>query len=144
MNFSFHFLSMAYTVVSSASIQWTPPSAPSNSGQSTFANQASYNAQNVGSIDIPSGTSPSTDFDIPFGSVGRARVLIVKSMMTSDVNVSLNGSPTPTFTLPPGAKFSFEAPMDPTTGTHPITSATITALVAPTNVESCQFFVFGD
>lgn len=135
---------MANTVVLQSSVQWTPPSAPANSGQSAFTTQASYNAQNVGAIDVPSGTSPSTSFSIPFGSVGRARVLIVKSLMTSDVDVKINGSTDPIFTLAPGGSFRYEAPIDPSTGTHPITSASFAVLVAPTNSESCNFWVMGD
>lgn len=135
---------MASTVVLQSTIQWTPPAAPTNSGQSAFTIQASYNAQNVGTIDVPSGTAPATSFSIPFGSVGKARVLIVKSLMTSDVDVKINGSTDPIFTLAPGGSFRYEAPVDPTTGIRPITSASFAILVAPTNSESVQYWIMGD
>jgi hypothetical protein len=135
---------MANTVVLQSSIQWTPPSAPANSGQSAFTTQASYNAQNVGSIDVPSGTIVSTEIDIPFGSVEKARVFIVKSLMTSDVDVKINGSADPIFSLAPGGSFRYEAPIDPSTGVYPITSASITILVSPTHIEQLNFWVMGD
>lgn len=135
---------MASTVVTQSSVQWTPPAAPANSGLSTFTVQASHNAQNVGTIDVPSGTAPATSFSIPFGSVGKAKVLIVKSLMTSDVDVKINGSTDPVFTMAPGGSFRYEAPVDPTTGVNPITSASFAVLVAPTAVESVQYWVMGD
>ena len=135
---------MASTISVQTSIQWTPPSAPTNSGQSALTFQASYNAQNVGTLDVPSGTPPAAVFDIPFGSVGKAKALIVKSMMTSDVDVKLNGSASVAFTLPPQGKFEYETPMDPSTGTYPMTSASITTLATPTNTETLMFWVVGD
>lgn len=135
---------MAYTVISTTTLQWTPPSAAVNSGQSAFTHQAAYNAQNVGAIDVPASTPPSTVFDIPFGSVGKAKCLVVKNLMTTDVDVKLNGSGTVNFTLPPGGKFSYECPVDPTTGTYPLIEASITTLATPTNLESVQYWVFGD
>jgi hypothetical protein len=135
---------MANIVITQSTISWTPPSAPVSSGQSAFTTQASYNAQNVGAIDVPSGTTPMTVFNIPFGSVDKVRVLIVKSLMTSDVDVGINSSSDPVFTLAPGGSFRYEAPIDPITGTHPIVSASFTILVAPVNTEAVQFWVFGD
>jgi hypothetical protein len=135
---------MASTVVTQSSVQWTPPAAPANSGLSTFTVQASHNAQNVGTLDIPSGTAPATVFNIPFGSVGKAKVLIVKSLMTSDIDVKINGTTDPIFILAPGGSFRYEAPSDPTTGVRPVISASFATLVAPTAVESVQFWVMGD
>lgn len=134
---------MAHTVVFSASVQWTPPSAPTNSGQSAFTFQASYNAQNTGSHDVPSGTAPATEFPIPFGSVNKAKLLVIKNLMTTDVNVKLNGS-TDLITLAPQGMMSFNNPTDPTTGTNPLTEASVIILTSPTNVEAIQYWVFGD
>ena len=134
---------MANVVVTSIGVQYTPPSAPVNSGQCTFTLQAAYNAQQVGQIDVPSGTSPSTVYNVAFGYVSKAKLMVIKNMMTSDVNVSLNGS-LDVVTLPPQGMFIYGCPSDPTIGTHPLASASITTLVSPTSLESLQTFVFGD
>jgi len=134
---------MANTAVTSISVQWTPPSAPVNSGQSTFTLQASYNAQQVGQQDVPSGTPPATVFTVAFGSVNKAKLLVIKNLMTSDVDVRINGS-LDAVTLSPQSMFIYGGLTDPTTGVHPITAATVTTLVTPTNLETFQTFVFGD
>lgn len=135
---------MASTLVSTSSVQWTPPAAPVNSGQSSFVLQASYNAQNVGTLDVPSGTAPATIFAIPFGSVGKAKYLRVKNLMTTDVDVRINGSTDPIFSLAPQGSFTYEQATDPSDGTYPLTSASVEVLISPTNLASVQFWVYGD
>ena len=135
---------MANVVVTQISTQYTPPAAPTNSGQPTFVLQAAYNAQQVGQIDVPSGTTPATVFNVAFGYVGKAKLLMVKSLMTTDVDVKLNDSTDPNFTLPPGGMFIYFTPVDPSTGTHPLISASCTVLGTPTNLESLQTWVMGD
>jgi hypothetical protein len=134
---------MAHTVVSTSTLQWTPPSAAVNSGQSAFVQQASYNEQNVGTIGVPPATPPLTVFQIPFGSVSKAKHMTIKNLMTSDIDVALNGSADP-ITLPPGGKMSYECPVDASTGVSPLTEAAVTVLVSPTNSEKIEYWVFGD
>lgn len=134
---------MAYTVVFTGTLQWTPPAAPANSGQSSFTVQASYNAHNVGTLDIPSGTAPATEISIPFGQVNQAKFMVVKNLMTTDVDLKLNGS-ADLVTLPPQGQHMFICPVDPTDGVNPLTEASVTVLASPTSVQSVQFWVYGD
>ena len=129
---------MANTVVTQIATSYTPPAAPTNSGAPTFVLQASYNAQQVGAIDVPSGTAPATVFNVAFGYVGKVKLFMVKNNMTSDIDVKINGSTDPIFTLPPGGMFMYSCPVDPSTGTRPLVSASCTTLVSPTNLEQIQ------
>jgi hypothetical protein len=133
---------MANTAVFSASIQYTPPAAPANSGLPSFSLQASYNAQQVGQIDVPSGTAPATVFNVAFGYVNKAKLLVIKNLMSTDVAVRLNGSTDPNFCLPPGGMITYSAAVDPST--YPLVSASVTVLTAPAATEYIQTFVFGD
>jgi pectate lyase len=134
---------MANTVIFTGTLQWTPPAAPTNSGQSSFSVQASYNAHNVGSLDIPSGTAPATEIQIPFGQVNEARFMVVKNLMTTDVDLKLNGS-VDLITLPPQGQHMWICPVDLTDGANPLTEASITVLTSPTVVQNILFWVYGD
>ena len=56
---------MASTATFTASVQYSPPSGPANSGSATFSIASSHAAQNVGNLDIPAGTPPGTAFSMP-------------------------------------------------------------------------------
>jgi hypothetical protein len=134
---------MANTAIFSATLQWTPPSAPVNSGQSSFSLQLSYNAQNVGAIDVPASTPPATVYDIPFGAVSKAKLIVVKNFMTSDVDLSINGS-LDLISIAPSGMVMYGAPADPTTGAHPIASASVKTLDTPSNLGRIEYWIYGD
>jgi len=137
------FLHMAHTVVFTGTLQWTPPAAPANSGQSSFTVQASYNSHNVGSLDVPSGTAPATEIAIPFGQVSEARFMVVKNLMTTDVDLKLNGS-ADLISIPPQGQHMHICPVDLTDGANPLTGASVTVLATPTSVQNILFWVYGD
>jgi len=126
----------------SQGIQWTPPGASANSGNSTLTTQGTENAQSVGKLDIPPGTTISTVFPIPFGTVDAAKVCVVQNQMSSEVGVRLNGHVTDDFTLGPGQRFCIDGA---TAGsTTPLTSVDIVTTVDPATTEQINYWVFGD
>lgn len=126
----------------SQGVQWTPPGAAANSGNSTLTTSGTENAQSVGSLDIPSGTASGTEFPIPFGSVGAAKVCIIENKMTTEVGLRLNGAGADIITLGPGQRFSVEGSVAGS-GT-PLTSASIVTTADPTSTEKVNFWVLGD
>lgn len=126
----------------SQGIQWTPPGAAANSGNSTLTTQGTENAQSVGKLDIPPGTAVSTVVPIPFGQVDAAKVCVVQNLMSSEVGVRLNGSIADNFTLGPGQRFSIDGP---TAGsTTPLISVDVVTTVDPAVTEFINYWVFGD
>lgn len=126
----------------SGTIVYTPPLAAPNSGAASLSTQGVYNAQNVGSVDVPAGTTTATSFSVPFGSVGAASVVIVRNQMSTPINVRLNGSGTDTFELAPGAMFRYESPTTP--ATTPITAVECITTAEPTAIENIFYWIFGD
>lgn len=133
---------MAYNVVVSTSITWTPPFAPSNSGASTFSITASYNAQNVGNVDIPASTPPGTDFTVPFGTVDKAKVIALKNSGSKELELKINGAMASTFNIPAGAGVIYESSTEQATSGW--TSATVTTTDTHTTIDPLQFWIFGD
>jgi hypothetical protein len=132
----------ASTVTVTLGIQYTPPSAPANSGNVSYQVAASCQAQNVGQIDVGPTDAPATVFPIPFGSIEAAKVLIVKNRGSVDLGLRLNAALTDSFKIPPGGEFVFAAAAAP--GTTPITSAAVAVITSPPASECCEYFAFGD
>jgi hypothetical protein len=133
---------MATTATVNVSITYTPPAGATNSATASLATAASNSAQNVGVIDVPSGTGPAATFPIPFGSVAAAKILIVKNAMSSDLGVQLNGSGTDIYQISAGGMMMIGMPTEP--GADTLTDATITVIDAITSAQTVQFWVFGD
>jgi hypothetical protein len=133
---------MPTNVTVTASVQWTPPSAPANSGTATFNVVASVNAQNVGQVDVQVSDPPGAVFPMPFGSIATAKVICIKNMMSSEVGVRINGHVTNDFRVPAGGIVMYAAPVGP--NSEPWASASIVTTASPAAIEAVQFFVFGD
>ena len=133
---------MPTPVTVAATLQWTPPSAPANSGTATFNVVAQVNAQNVGQSDVQTSDTPGTAFPMPFGSVQAAKVMCIKNMMSSDVGVRLNGHGSNDFRVPAGGMVMYACPAAP--GADPVSSASIVTTASPASVENVQFFIYGD
>ncbi len=73
----------------SGNLQYQAPGG-SNVSQSLSVNQATYTAQQGGSIDIPSGTPSGTAYPLQFGAVATAIALVVKGVDAS-VGLWFNG-----------------------------------------------------
>ncbi len=133
---------MASTATLSITLQWTPPSAAVNSGNVVFSLSANHNAQNVGQIDINPSDAPPTTFVIPFGSIAKAKIAILKNLMSSEISVRLNGAVTDTFVLPANGEFVYAASSTP--ATVPLTAISIITSAAPAAVESVNYYLVGD
>jgi hypothetical protein len=133
---------MAYNAIVNLGVQWTPPSAPANSGSSSFVVTASYNEQNVGNIGIPSATPPATDFAIPFGTVGKAKVIVIKSLAAQELELRINGAVTSTFNIPPQGVVAFACSTEPSVDEW--ASAVVTTTGTNTALETVQYQIFGD
>lgn len=133
---------MASTATATLTLQWTPPSAAVNSGNVTFSLSANHNAQNVGQIDINPADAPPTTFVIPFGSVGKAKIAVLKNLMSSEISVRLNGAVTDTFVLPANGEFVYAASSTPST--VPLTAISIITSAAPAAVEQINYWILGD
>jgi len=126
----------------SQGIQWTPPGAATNSGNSTLTTQGTENAQSVGTLDIPNGTTIATVFPVPFGTVEAAKLCVVQNLMSSEIGVRLNGHGTDDFTLGPGQRFSLDGA---TAGaTTPLISVDIVTTADPASTEQVNFWILGD
>lgn len=123
-------------------LQWTPPFAALNSGNSSFNLSAQYNAQNVGQIDVPGATPAATVFPIPFGTVSSAKVLVVKNMMSTDVGIRFNGAVADNFQVAAGACVAVFAPAAPVA--NPLTSISVVTTAVPGATEQLSFWVYGD
>lgn len=123
-------------------LQYTPPSAPDNSGVSTLGTSGSTNAQNAGTLDIPNGTVVGTVFGIPFGSVSAAFCCIVKNNMSSSIGVRFNGAPADEIEIAPSGEFMLSGSAA-AAGT-PLTQVDIVTTADPTSTEQIHYWVFGD
>lgn len=126
----------------SLGIQWTPPAAADNSGNSTLSTAGTEQAQSVGTIDVPNGTVVGSVLPIPFGSVGAAKVCVVENKMSTEVGVRLNGSLSDEFTLGPGQRFAVSGPV--AGSTLPLTQVELTTTADPTQTEKINYWIFGD
>jgi hypothetical protein len=133
---------MASTATATFTLQYTPPSAPTNSGSATFTVTANHNAQNVGQIDVNPADTPPTSFDIPFGSVAKAKILVIKNLLDADVGVRLNAAVADQFQIAAGGEMIYACSAAP--ATTPVTSALIRTTAAPAAVGFIQFWVLGD
>ena len=130
----------AFTV--NTTVQYTPPSAASNSGLATLATSGTENAQSVGKLDILSSITPGDVVAIPFGAVDAAKVCIVRNLMSTEVGIRLNGAVANDFTLGPGQKFQIDGAIAGTT--TPLVSVDVELIAAPSATEFVQYWVVGD
>lgn len=132
---------MATTVTTNLSLVYSPPGGPVNSATASFQTASTNNAQNVGVIDIPSGTPPATIFAIPFGSIGTAKSITVNNSTNIELGVRINGGSI-IFNIPAGAIISINGPVAP--GTTPITAFSVEVVGAVATLATLSYFCFGD
>jgi hypothetical protein len=133
---------MAFTATANLSLVYSPPSGPVNSVTATMATACVHNAQNVGVLDVPAGTSPSTVFPIPFGSVSSAKLLVIKNTSNDEIGVQLNSSASDIYRISAGGFMAIGMSSDPTADA--VTDATVTWINAAVSLQTIQFWVFGD
>ncbi len=133
---------MPLVSTSNISLTYTPPGAPQNSGVANFSIQSQYNASSIGQIDVNQLTMVNSVISVPFGSVNKAKLIMVKNNTTSDVSISVNGSSTPIFKIAQGAVMMFSSQNSP--ADTDIASIDITILTTPSTIENILYYVFGD
>lgn len=124
------------------SLQYTPPGAPVNSGVATLAAVGTYNANSVGTVDVPPGTVVGTTFSIPFSSIAAAKLCVIRNNMSSAIGIRINGAVANNFQVAAGGEFMYASPAAP--GSDPLTSIVVVTTVDPTQIERISYWVFGD
>lgn len=132
----------AKTVSLSVGVQWTPPGAALNSGNASYNLSSSYNAQNVGEVDVPGATAPATVIPIPFGQVQSCKLLLIKNMMSNDIGIRINGAVADNFQVATGTIAFIAMPQSPVM--NPVASLDFVTTATPGGTETVAFFVFGD
>jgi hypothetical protein len=132
---------MATTVTTNLSLVYSPPGGPVNSATASFQTASTNNAQNVGVIDIPSGTAPATIFPIPFGSIAVAKSITVNNSTNLELGVRLNGGAI-IFNLPAGGVVSISGSVAPMSA--PLTAFSLEVTGAVATLTTLSYFVFGD
>ena len=88
------------------SLRYTNPSGfqvslPSDNSQMSV--DAAYQAQNVGSLDVPDASGSGVSYTIPFGSIGsEARGVFVQNNTGQPLEVYYAGAMTASYTVAPG------------------------------------------
>jgi hypothetical protein len=108
----------------------------------TVTTNCPFLAQNAGTIDIASGTTTATPFDIPFGAVGDGATLLLVFNNTAQPLI-LKVNATALIQNIGAGKWAVIAPGD-IIGDTPITAATVTTTDAIAVDSSVDFLVFGD
>ena len=129
----------------SGNLNYLPPGG-SSQVNTPLAVSATYGAQALATLDIPSGTASGTSFAVGFGSVANQVNFAIKNTMPSGgvIGISLNGNAQPTgmFSLNPGGSFVVSQPNG--ASVKPIVSATIYVLTTTTYLGTVEVMVQGD
>lgn len=133
---------MSTNVTVTLTVQWTPPSAAANSGSVTFAVTAPHNAQSVGQLDVNPAVSPPDVVPVPFGSVDKAKVAVVKNLTSSEIGLRINGANADNIKIPAGGEWVYAAATAP--AATPLTALDVVILTAPLAVEQIAYYVYGD
>jgi hypothetical protein len=130
---------MAGNVVLAGTLSYTPAGGGVTSPSLSVTTP--YDAQVVGTIDIPDATAADTAIPIPFGSIGEAKALLVKNNNTLDIGIRLNGAVANSHRLTPGGTMLIQNPIVATAG--PLTSASIVTSALQVDDGSVDFGVWG-
>lgn len=128
----------------SGNVNFLPPGGSANSN-APLASAATYGAQSLATIDIPSGTASGTSFAVGFGSVANPVGFVVKNTMPSggDIALSLNGTLPSSFSIAPGGYASVGQPNRPSVP-RPLATAVVYILTTTTAAGTVEVMVFGD
>lgn len=108
----------------------------------TTTSNCEFLAQNVGTIDIASGTTTATPFTIPFGAVGvMATLLLVFNNTAQELILKIDA--TALIQHIKAGQWAILA-LGNVAGTTPVTAATVTTTDAVAVASSVDFLVFGD
>lgn len=129
----------------SGNVNYLPPGGSANVN-TTLATAATYGAQALATIDVPSGTASGTSFAVGFGSVANPAGFAVKNTMPSGgtIGIAFNGGTIATgmIGIKAGGFLAMGQPNGSSVG--PITGATIFILTTTTSLGTVEVMVFGD
>ncbi|HEY8096627.1 MAG TPA: hypothetical protein VIE65_11140 [Methylobacter sp.] len=127
-----------------ASLSFTPPLGGS-AVTISFNGSEIYTPQNVGTLDIPIGTSSHTVFTVPFGGVNVADAVLIKNRGNQDLGVRINGIPTSPavlYQIPPNGFFMMFNPV--VAGGSPLTAVVVETVAAQSGqIGQVDYYVFG-
>lgn len=101
---------------------------------------ATYGAQTVGTIDVPSGTASGVPFNVPFGSISAAKGYFLKA--GCDVRVAVNGATGSPQSIASGGFMMGAAPA--VVSGAPVTSITLVTVASADGLKQITFGVYGD
>lgn len=130
----------------SGNVNFLPPGGSSNTNTPLSAG-ATYGAQALATIDVPSGTPSGTAIDVGFGSVANPVGFIIKNTMPSggDIGININGTGQGTgmFSVAPGGFAAVGQPNRPSIQ-KPVASCRVYVLQTTTSAGTIEVMVFGD
>jgi len=104
---------------------------------------APYQAQAVGTIDVPDAESASTVHAVPFGGIGVACTLgTIENQTGQELAVKINGASTPSHHIAPGGAFVFGEAVAP--GSAPVTALSLTTTAQQSGAGFISYRLFGD
>lgn len=105
--------------------------------------QCPYQAQSVGSLDVPDTTTSATSYSIPFGSIGVAATLVVLENKTGqELAVKINGASSASHRMKDGGVLILGEAAAP--GTTPITAVSVATTATQSGAGFVAYYVFGD
>ena len=141
---------MSSNLVASLGLQFRAPGGANVSEQ--IGVTAPFNAQSIGTLDIPAGTVSGTSFAIPFGSVASPKGLllcngsVVGGLVVSDANldmkVQVQAVSSGQFQLPAGGVLLLAQPVSATAVA--VTGCNVVTTVAQVSAAQIDYAVWGD
>jgi len=128
-----------------AQLTYTPPGGGANAGVEPLGLAPTYLVMNAAILDVPGLTAAVTTFNVPFGSVSKPKMVVIKNKVGQAMSLVLNGVPT-TIDIPTNGEFIFGAPLvlaAPATG-FMTSVALITTDTQGATAGYIETFVFGD
>lgn len=131
----------------SGNVNYLPPGGSSNAN-TPLAVAATYAAQSLATIDVPSGTASGTSYSIGFGSVAVPLGFVVKNNMPSGgtIGLCLNNTVIPTgmVSITPGGIHAQAQPNGAGASVAPLVAARVYVLTTTTYPGTIEVMVFGD
>lgn len=107
----------------------------------TFALSSPFQAQSEGTIDVPAAEVTSTVHAIPFGSIAKATLAIIKNRTDQELSLKVNGSAA-LQNIPIGAVVMFGA--EALGIATDLTAISVTSTTSEVAAGYIDYFVFGD
>lgn len=105
--------------------------------------QVPYQSQTVGTIDVPDTTAATTVYDIPFGEVNDAFLIVLDNHTGQSLTVKVNGSSDAAYSLPDGGRYIGQALVN-VSDSPTITDLTVTTTDIQSGSGLITYKIFGD